>query len=226
MILIGNSIRPSGVFFDDTIEFVYDKDNVYPMFIRGTLIKKCNCLNSFSTIDVACANGHLDCLKQAHKSGKPPNEQAMLLAARNGSLDCLIYCHENGFPAHKDLAYEAMFHRKINCLEYILEKYIDSVKYPFLVSFAASLCDLYCLKLLHKYGYEWDKGSSVYLKMTQNNIPCLKFIYYMYREKITNEDVSECIQPKIDEWKSLVDIVKVQMDGVPADIWNIIYTYW
>lgn len=192
------------------------------------MAKICKCLSYYNALGVACENGHIDCLKLAHKLGKPQNGHEMLLATRSGSLDCLIYCHKNGFLVHSDMVHHALFSGKIDCLEYILDKHLDGVKYDAYVNTTAYLGYLDFVKCLYKYGYKWvgRQNEKRFSLNRVQNIPCLKFIYYMYREKITNEEVSECIQPKIDEWKNLVNIVKMQMDGVPADIWNIIYTYW
>jgi hypothetical protein len=172
-----------------------------------------------------CLNGHLDCLKAAHKLVESTNGNEMLLAVRKGHLDCLIYCHENGFRINSYLAYEAIFNRNVDCLEYILEKHLDNVTQVCLMKLAAFLNDLDCIKCLYKYGYKWTQNSSIYLGVFQHT-ECLKFIYYMYRDNIRNEEINEWIIPKIDRWKSLVNIVRCQTRDIPADIWNIMYTYW
>jgi hypothetical protein len=42
-------------------------------------------------------NGHLDCLKYAHKNGCPWDDKKICRSTiTNGNLECLKYAHENG----------------------------------------------------------------------------------------------------------------------------------
>ncbi len=70
---------------------------------------------------IAAANGHLDCLKYAHKNGYSWNKRICEEAAYNSHLDCLKYAHENGCPWDEKTCASAVKNRELDCLKYAHE---------------------------------------------------------------------------------------------------------
>lgn len=170
----------------------------------------------------ACRNKHLNCLKYIYENGYytwdlnsifflivdvklveyafknncPWSQYTTFVAAMIGNIDCLKFAHENGCPWHVSTIYAAARENNIECLRYAYEN-----------------------------GCPWDT-IAIQHAYEQNNIDCLRYMYHICKDKITDEEIEKYVQSKIDEWKSLVDIGRKQMLGIPADIWNIIDTYW
>lgn len=171
-----------------------------------------------------CKNGHLDCLKITYEIADKENVYLdMEVAAGAGKLDCLRFLHEKGFPLCAELATNSAFGGHINCLKYCHDNgcILDaSVMY-----YSAIQGNLECLIYAIQNNCEWNEAAVTTASHSNRN-ECLKYMYESCRDKISNEVIELYIQPKIDKWKSLVDIMRSQMEGVPADIWNIIYTYW
>ena len=69
----------------------------------------------------AAENGHLECLKYAHKNGCNWNEYTCYYAAKNGHLECLKYLRQNGCPWGLDTCYYAARNNHLECLKYAHE---------------------------------------------------------------------------------------------------------
>lgn len=186
------------------------------------ICSKCNVhpINNF----LPCKNGHLGCLKITHETADKDDVYLdMEVAAGAGNLDCLQFLHEKGFSLYADIATSAAVGGHINCLKY----YHDNVGIldGSVMYYSAVRGNLECLIYAIQNNCEWNIDAVINASNCDRN-ECLKYMYESCRDKISNEVIELYIQPKIDKWKSLVNIMRSQMEGVPADIWNIIYTYW
>jgi hypothetical protein len=144
-------------------------------------------------------NGHIDCFNGAIRiHGFSRNE--VIWSITNLCLECLKYCHEIGLITDDftGLTELAIMNDSFECFEYILKNNIGKT-----VTF-------------RKIGECPSSRQKYYMK----------YIYNLYRNKITDEDMNKHFNPLINKWEKQVDSIRNQTNGIPSDVWNIIYTYW
>ena len=68
----------------------------------------------------AAENGHLKCLKYAHKNNCPWDKYTCINAAMNGHIKCLTYAHESKCPWDEDTCYKAAENGRFKTLKYAI----------------------------------------------------------------------------------------------------------
>ena len=119
----------------------------------------------------AAKNGHLVCLKYAHKSGCLWEVSICTTAALNGHLECLKYAHENGCPwLIKEICTTSAQNGHLECLKYVYENGCTIDRWT--CNHAAYNGHLECLKYAHENCCTWNKKELlVYAKPN-----CLEYI--------------------------------------------------
>ena len=122
----------------------------------------------------AAANGHLNCLKYAHKNQHRYicSDRVCSLAAKYGNLNCLKYLHENGYPWDKWTCHGAAHNGHLNCLKYAHENGCPWDEET--CRLAALNGHLNILKYLHENGCPYNIKNLLLLEY--NNIICIEYI--------------------------------------------------
>ena len=151
----------------------FKTSNVETIEKKGLLFKMKQ-LQVFCDINKLALNGHLECLKYAHKNGSTFNVFTISNAALNGHLDCLKYLHEQGCPWDKSATSNAALNGHLDCLKYLHQQGCPWDKRA--TSNAAFNGHLDCLKYLHQQGCPWDKTVTS-REIARGHLDCLKYLY-------------------------------------------------
>ena len=174
--------------FDETIVLkkIIDMDD--------SKCKKCKDIQGYYSTNAAAINGHLDCLKYAHKYGRTTDiEFTCHNAAYYGHYECLKYAYENGFTWNKLYTLNLLGTDNKNYIirKLLNEKYLEieeeiineaSVNNNFkVIKLLNRICPdaLTFSKYIIKNNYSWD-ASLTKLIVSVGNLNALK-IYRKYK---------------------------------------------
>jgi len=131
--------------------------------------------SKFDTLTINFSReGFLDCLKYAHESYFPWNENTTKVAAENGHLDCLKYAYEKGCSLHTLTITFAAMNGHLDCLKYAYKNGCQWDEYTTKV--AAENGHLDCLKYAYENGCQWDEGTTANAARG-GHLDCLKYAY-------------------------------------------------
>ena len=118
----------------------------------------------------ASSHGHLECLKYAVENGCPWDDRTTMRAAENGNITCLKYSHENGCPWNDETIRYASNNGQLECLKYACENGcpLDKENITYYKP-GYTVCNIDCLKYLHKIGCRLHNTSVIAAKLCGNN---------------------------------------------------------
>lgn len=116
------------------------------------------------TFSAAAKNGNIEMLEYCLENGCPMNATACEMAMKNKNFSCLMFAIQNGFPYTKEVFRRVMESDAIDAFEFYLDKVVEpdspndiSFKEIF-TSSASDSCLIKKLRLLRKYGHEWNEN--------------------------------------------------------------------
>jgi hypothetical protein len=189
---------------------------------------------NINTILFASINGHLDCIKYAHKNGCPWSLYTTSNAAYYGHLNCIKYAHENGCLWHKDTTSNAARNGHLDCLKYSHENGCLWHKHTTL--YAASKGRLDCLRYALENGCPLDKQTTlstlVHLEKHVSNIDLddnwwRSFLFDQYLTTTLNLKLKNVVDTKKQEIKHLQEETTLLFSYISRDITQyVLWTYF
>jgi hypothetical protein len=174
------------------------------------------CVLCVNSCKLAGLNGHLECLKLAHRQKYSSlNQYVSYNVAKSGNLECLKYIIENGCKWDDVATRKTIQKGNIYCVRYLHEKKmlnLDACSY---------VLDIKCLKFLYKNNYPIVNECFENM-IKKNKAECLK--YLLRKKNIVNKNnlLKKCIDyDQLDCFKVLYSLI-INENTDKTEINNII----